>query len=59
MTVKELMDKLSQYPPSTRVVTAGFDEGGLDDVFRVEAWVIFRDGELEGHRRRHVEAANV
>jgi hypothetical protein len=31
MTIKELTDLLSQYPPDTRVVVAGY-EGGFNDI---------------------------
>jgi len=32
MTVKELIEALQQYPGDMRVVTPGFDEGGIGDI---------------------------
>ena len=36
MTVEELIDKLHTFHPNLRVVTAGFDESGADDITTVE-----------------------
>ena len=36
MTIQELCDRLSQFPPDTPVVVRGY-EGGFNDVLKVEA----------------------
>ena len=36
MTIQELCDRLSQFPPDTPVVVRGY-EGGFNDVLNVEA----------------------
>ena len=56
MTVAELIAKLSQYPNSSRVVTRGFDENGIDDIETVETMVVvFHDDAGVGHVGRHEE----
>jgi len=40
MTVGELREILAKFDPNTRVVTRGFDEGGVDDIETVEIWKV-------------------
>lgn len=35
ITVKELIEKLQEFPPETRVIVCGY-EGGVDDITGVE-----------------------
>ena len=35
ITVKELIEKLQEFPPETRVIVSGY-EGGVDDITGVE-----------------------
>lgn len=57
MTVIELIRKLSEYPNDMRVVTAGFDECGIDDIAEVVPMkVLFHDDiPSGGHCGRHDE----
>ena len=51
MTVGELRELLVRFDPNMRVVTAGFDEGGVEDITTVEERKIKFDVRPNG---RHV-----
>jgi len=53
ITIKELIEKLQQFPPETRVVVAGY-EGGFNDI----AWVDGLDIALNVHTEDYYGAHN-
>jgi hypothetical protein len=59
MTIAELREILSRFPDGMRVVTAGFDEAGIDDIERVEIRKVRFDANPDGcHIGRHEECEN-
>lgn len=55
MTAKELIEKLKQFSPETRIVVAGY-EGGYNDIDRIEEVYIEVDSEKRWYYGRHKES---
>ena len=54
MKVKDLIIELGKYDSNLRVVTAGFDETGYEDIDRVELIKVkFNDNREKFHGGRH------
>lgn len=58
ITIKELIEKLQQFPPGTRVVVCGY-EGGYNDVSSIGAFDIALNVHTEDYYGAHENAEDV
>lgn len=54
MKVKELIEKLKQYPQDRRVVVSGY-EGGVDDIYRINEIPILINYHARWYYGKHEE----
>ncbi|MBW8051665.1 MAG: hypothetical protein FVQ77_15275 [Cytophagales bacterium] len=55
MTVTDLIGKLKQFSPETRIVVAGY-EGGYNDIDRIDEVSIKVDADTQWYYGRHKES---